>query len=518
MRWLVVSILAVGCGAHAAHPTSGGASPLLEYIPADTPYLVANVEAPPATMYEQWRQLAAPMYDALAETARGDRRVQRLFDAIAREFPSGFSGARLEELGFTARPHLAIYGLGLAPVVARIELRDAATALATIERVARNAGLELPPPAVRDGRRYWRVKQAVIAIADNQLVFAAGPEPEMTTALPHVLGLAKPPRSLAQTSLLRDAIARHHLGPHLIGIVDTQAVIALAMHDQHASPECTRAIAGLGALAPRALFGMDAGDAKRWSARFVVELAPELARDLKTLRVPVAGLAGELAARRLATAGGGIHLGRLAELAGAYAQRVDQAGDTCGWSALHDTAAALASLRAKPLPPTAAGLATLYTIAPPVQGKLPERIDMFAVAWMPGVQALAAALGYGDLGVAADGRLHPVSTQTLRIAPLPYAFAVALASDVGAIAVGDKAPALAERVLAAPPGPPMPLFSASFDYGRWLELKARWDASSKDAAERRLDAAMAAMYGRGDYMIDVTDEGLVAEFSHELRR
>jgi len=132
----------------------------LAYAPADTPYVYGNLEAVPAATVEQ---LSKPMQDYwptlfdLYETILKDAKPaiddpsQKIATALLEEIKSHNSWDKLRQIGLKPDARVAIYGVGLVPVL-RIELGDAAAFKAEVARVEQNAGAKLPwpRPAIRN--------------------------------------------------------------------------------------------------------------------------------------------------------------------------------------------------------------------------------------------------------------------------------------------------------------------------------------------------------------------------------
>jgi hypothetical protein len=154
---------------------------LFASIPSDTPYVAAAFEAVPLDYYAKMKTALGPTFaNAFAQfhAIEADGKPDVL-TAVMTELDGKWNAAGLESLGFSATPRFAVYGLGLAPAVLRLEVKDDKAVLATIERVATKAGQALPAMATRDGRSFWRIPQRqvdiVVALADNQLIVAVGP-------------------------------------------------------------------------------------------------------------------------------------------------------------------------------------------------------------------------------------------------------------------------------------------------------------------------------------------------------
>jgi hypothetical protein len=150
-RWIVVAMtaaLAVGaCEKKGAvtdkqvpaelRPTKAAFDPklvapaLFAHIPADTPYVIAAFEAAPLEYYAKLKRALGPAFSKLIKKKQAEGGEPDVIDAIVDELGGDLSAKALEDRGLSAKPRFAIYGLGVAPVVARVEIKDEAALRAT---------------------------------------------------------------------------------------------------------------------------------------------------------------------------------------------------------------------------------------------------------------------------------------------------------------------------------------------------------------------------------------------------
>src|SRR5262249_33692938 len=106
----------------------------LSFVPADTPYVYANIDPLPAALTEQWAKPMQDywprmfdMYEAALNQSRphASEETLRLVLAVLDELKTHASWARLREFGIKPDARLAFYGIGLVPVL-RLELADPA--------------------------------------------------------------------------------------------------------------------------------------------------------------------------------------------------------------------------------------------------------------------------------------------------------------------------------------------------------------------------------------------------------
>ncbi len=203
----------------------------LAFAPADTPYVYANLEALPAATVEQ---LSKPMQDYwptlfdLYETILKDTKPaiddtsRKIATALLEEIKTHDSWDKLRQIGLKPDARVAIYGVGLVPVL-RMELGDPAAFKAEVARVEDNAGAKLPVARTGD-QEYWQPGNdalvAAIAIQGNHLVITLFP-PKSSDALKQtLLGVKRPTRNIVDAGTLQAVAKQYAYSPHGEGFVD----------------------------------------------------------------------------------------------------------------------------------------------------------------------------------------------------------------------------------------------------------------------------------------------------------
>jgi hypothetical protein len=548
MSWRVGVILAVvvASGSCKKQPASKGdpavqvdtAKPvpaLFAHVPADTPYLLAGLEAVPLDYYARMKNVFAPIFEGAIAKARQDNKE---LDAVLGELDGKWNEAGLESLGLSTHPRYAVYGLGLQPFVARIEVKDQKVLLATIERFAAKLGKQLPAmQKTTDGRGYWRAAPGdgpavVVALTDNQLVVALGSAAEIDGKLGLILGSEKPPENMADGKLLRGLMAKHKLGPYAIGFLETHRIASAAMTAAGAAstPACKTEIAQISAKVPRLVFGLGELSATKISQTLIVELAPEVAAAVRAVKVELPGLAAALAGPSLFAFGGGLDLARGQQLAIAAAGNLKQLGTSCEIAPLTSGAEQAARALARPLPEPFARIAGGAVVGhelelgPGAGDSMPRKLEAVAVLATSDAKALFQTLiqqfpELAKLGVAPDGKLHDLPAGAV---PAPWPVAAAVADNRVVIAIGERRTALGEQMLAAPAAP-APLLAMSYDYGKLLELAmsaAPPDRDQSDPLAKLMPnfiRAMQSVFGRSMLTTDVTDAGVATWATIELK-
>jgi len=203
----------------------------LAFVPADTPYVYANLQPVPAATTEQWSKPLQEywpslfsMYQSMLQDPKlglSDR-TRRIAGAIMDEFKTHADWQRLRQIGLKPDARVAIYGVGLVPVL-RLELGDAAALRAEIARVEQAAGEKLPVAKVGDFS-YWQVGgaglAAAIAIEDTHLVVTMLPANASDGLKRTLLGLDRPAHGMAGSGALEALARQYDFSPYGAGYLD----------------------------------------------------------------------------------------------------------------------------------------------------------------------------------------------------------------------------------------------------------------------------------------------------------
>lgn len=316
---IVVKRLAIACAALAlaACGKKADTSDPLAFIPADTPYVVANVEPLPEATVQvfaaQMKVFWPVMFDQFAPVltelekdpkhADAARVVRALYDELApRDTPE-----KLAEIGLGMKVRSALYGVGLIPVL-RVELADADAFRAAVARVETKSGAKLGTGRIGD-QDLWIVGtenvHGLIAIQGRHLVATLAPTSADEALKRRLLGLDRPESSLAASGELVALNKAEGYLPYGSGWLDLRRVVALIDRDPgyHAFAKlatetppaldatCRAEAEAIVAHMPRASFGYTALDAGHMTMRSLLELDPALAQSVQALAVPPPGSA-----------------------------------------------------------------------------------------------------------------------------------------------------------------------------------------------------------------------------------
>lgn len=546
-RWIAVAVAAAlgatGCEKKGTltdkqvpaelQPTKAAFDPklvapaLFANIPADTPYVIAAFEAAPLEYYAKLKRALGPAFSKLVKQKQAEGGQPDLFDAIVDELGGSVSAKALEDRGLSAKPRFAIYGLGVAPVVARLEIKDEAALRATIERIAAKQGKQLPAQETKDGKAYWRFiddnATAIVAILDDQLVAAAGPTALVDAKLDLILGIQKPAQSMADGKALIDVATKHGFGPYLVGYVDTHELAAqgLTLSDDPPPPACAPALDLLATQVPRVVLGYTEFTAKRASGGLVVELAPALLAEVTALRAQVPGLGAALSDQPLMAFGGGVDLAKSAALLARAATAVHATGEACQVPELASKAAEAEDTLSRPLPAPVTKItgfaAALHAFE--MSGAGFKQLDGFGMVTATSGKALfddlKGMLPLDQIGLTTDGKLHELSIPASMV---PGEVVAGVGDKAIVFATGAKGRALAERGLHGTASGPSPFLVMTYDYGRLLQLQAQMAAmGGGDPDDAELIKSMAEVLGRASMTVDANDKGLVMWSALDLK-
>jgi len=356
-------------------------NPLLAYVPADTPYLAANLESTPAEVTDAFLARMAPTLEQAQKALDdfevevhaddpGEYREARLLGAILAELDGKLSREGIESLGLSLEAYQAVYGMGLFPVL-RVTLKDAAALRAAIGRIEAASGVEFEEHESA-GTGYWKITGGdgavgiYAAILEDHLAVSLFPAAAEAEWLPALLGQAMPASSLADTGALaqlnRDkgytgfgsgyldlrAIANEFLD------ADSATATLLADLGHHGagslSQACRDEIARMVAKAPRITYGLTELTAGAVSLAYTVELESGLAARLAELvaDVPVA----DTSPNKVFAAALGLNVGRVRDFLVERATAITEAPFQCEQlQALNQQARQALDQLSQPMPP-----------------------------------------------------------------------------------------------------------------------------------------------------------------------
>ncbi|WP_252106566.1 MULTISPECIES: hypothetical protein [unclassified Halomonas] len=330
---------------------------MLGYIPANAPYFMATRETLDQQEVFEFYQRTMLLGDGLErdlEMLREQRRNEpneqaqaflSLMIALGEEFEDVDTLADFHARGINVSPNVALYGLGILPVM-RFELEDEAAFRDTFERVVERAGLE-PRTGRVEGTDYWRITpeddvELMLAIVDGQALVSLIPGDASDELLAQILGKRLPDESMEDSGELAEIERRYGFTPLGTGQIRTARVLSELGSPSHPATRalldalgeepldlsaCQADIDRLTGRFPGLTVGSRAYDLRgRSEVNMIVQTDDEIVRDLRRLVTPVPGLGQR---EGLASFGLGLDLPVLLELADTYARQIREAPFSC---------------------------------------------------------------------------------------------------------------------------------------------------------------------------------------------
>ena len=301
----------------------------LAFVPADTPYVVANLDIMDdatrgALLAQADAQLPSQLaqLDASAERlAKKDPDGARLLRALRTEFDGKTIETFAQGAGLNLKGYSAFYGLGLAPVL-RFQLSDPGAFEGFVGRLETAYGKKLDVANV-DKQSYRKYAfpasgtEVVLATVNKQAVAALLPANASPAMLRQALGLDRPQKSLQDDGRLTTLAKAKGYQKWLVGELDLTRALPLAVSGKdplvgaiqkaHAeaiaaktgepvatqlqtSPSCATDAARIAARVPAVSFGYTKLDAKHQDVRFDVALADDISKAFAGLKVELPGL------------------------------------------------------------------------------------------------------------------------------------------------------------------------------------------------------------------------------------
>ena len=515
----------------AAQAASRNSSNLLQYIPADTPYVIASTEPMPTKLLDKLeptadeilkayqlvvRQLMAEQLVKMAQEEDGAEDAEQ-FRNVVEEFLGLMSIEGLRKAGIERDSAFALYGNGLLPVL-RFELSDDALFDATVDRFEEKAETPLGVGEA-NGNAYKFIDledvHLIVATLDEQAIMTIVPSSFDESQVSAVLGVTKPKSSLAKSKALRKISKEYGLSNHMTGYFDIQRSVeaftgsardrdrevfaALDYTEPDLSDTCRSEIGQMAAIAPRMVFGYSKVSADMLESLMVIELRDDLATSLATVPSAVPGLGSD--------PGGfmsfGVGLNVLA-LRNFYEARLDaMEADPYECELFADLQSGVAKGREalnQPVPPVVYSFRGFVANITDIKGldmatdAPPESIDASLLIAIENAESLIAMAAMMDpqiaaMNLVADGK--PVRLELAQLAEVADDVFAALSTDSVAVSIGEGAESNSASMLLANSVSPAPFLSMSMDSARYYNMMG--DAMAQDIQDESGEPMSKAM-------------------------
>jgi hypothetical protein len=532
---------------------------LLQFVPDDSPYLIANLEPLPDDILDKLEPGIDSMLRAYAkvflaavnaelqtvdqEGGTDDAEVANM-QAIGEELVSLMTLEGLRSTGIGRESTMVFYGDGLLPVF-RMRLTDSALMEATIARIEEKAGSKMATASV--GNQHYRYAgddkgQLVLALVGNDLVVTLVPANPADDLLKSVLGINKPARSMAASGELKEMAEANSFGPYYLLLVDVTRIAATFLDEQSGSNAeilalmqydatklddvCREEIREMAGVVPRIIGGYTEITTERVKSNFIVELRDDIASGMKSLVAPVQGLG--------LTQGGLFSFGMSLNVLAArefYASRLDAMEadpfECESFADLQNGVAQGRELLNQPVPPIAYSVKGFMAVVDALEGmnlaaqQPPTSIDasfLISVDNPHGLVAMGAMFSpdLAALNLQADGKPQKINLPP--VSPAASEAFIAMKEDALAISIGAGG---ADRILElfdkeyADPAPFLSLFMDAGAYYNFVAetmlYKQTGDENSPpEIAEATSDLmrSMGDLFGDTSIDIQFTDRGV----------
>ena len=481
---------------------------LLQYIPAESPYVMALTKPLPDDLMDKFepvvdktlsgyerilRYKVSEVLVELSEEEGGAEKAKQLQELVD-EFASLMSVQGLRDAGIDRDSVFAIYGDGLLPVF-RVELSDRDKFDAAVARLETKSPEKFQVGTVGgESYRYYDIEEArfVVATPGDSAVITIVPATYSDERLAVVLGIEKPRKNVAES--LGEIRKSYDFTDHFVGFVDVEKLAAsflgdpsglnkellrIAEHDpEKLTEECRAEFAELASVAPRVVVGYTNGNTSFLDTQMVVELREDIASGLATLPTAVPGLGADFGG--LLSFGFSLDPMAARNFFEARLDAMEAAPFEC--AELGELQAGVAQGRqalAQPLPPVVYNFGGMLAHISDIQGmdlgtqKPPESVDASFLVAFKNAQDLVNMASMmvpqvAEMNLLPDGKARALDLpQLAEIADKAF---VALSKAGLSMAVGEGSAENSEAMLVADVETPPPFVSFSIDSKRYYKF------------------------------------------------
>ncbi|MEO1595662.1 MAG: hypothetical protein AAFS02_10520 [Pseudomonadota bacterium] len=314
---VMLSLSACGGKDKAASVEKAADSPLLEYVPADTPYVYGALAPSPDDVADKLETLidaVMPAFKAQLEVVGeglsmaedgGNEEATKVIEVFAKRMTPEIA----ETFGFSRKDTAVFYGNGLLPV-ARMTLTDEARFEAELAAIAEEIGKERVQKKLGDASfdviTFGDALSILIGSQEGMLVIALAPASLDDDTLGELVGATKPSQSIADGGALTALADKYSYVAQGLGFIDLEAIAGVFLDGPtgldaklleatgaelpELTDECRAEIRGLTKIAPRLTLGYQRLDTEIFEMLPVMELRSDLAQALQPVATNVPGL------------------------------------------------------------------------------------------------------------------------------------------------------------------------------------------------------------------------------------
>ncbi|MEM1440157.1 MAG: hypothetical protein AAF545_15420 [Pseudomonadota bacterium] len=314
---VMLSLTACGGKDEAASVEKAADSLLLEYVPADSPYVYGALAPSPDDVADKLETLidaVMPAFKAQLDVARegiamaGEGESEdaaTVIDALAKRMTPEIA----ETFGFSREDTAVFYGNGLLPV-ARITLTDEAQFESELAAIAEEIGKERVQKTLGDDAfdviTFGDALSILVGVQDGMVVMALAPASLDDDALGELVGATKPSQSIAAGGALTALADKYSYVAQGLGYIDLEAIAGVFLDGPtgldaklleatgaelpELTDACRAEIRGLTQIAPRLTLGYQRLDTEVFEMLPVMELRSDLAQAMQPIATNVPGL------------------------------------------------------------------------------------------------------------------------------------------------------------------------------------------------------------------------------------
>ncbi|MDX9719276.1 MAG: hypothetical protein RBU37_00915 [Myxococcota bacterium] len=485
-------LAALDVAAYAA----GGTNPFLSMIPADAPYAWVSLKTVPFEEMPFDISKWMPFYEGLAEQLAKDvPSFGAGFKAVVGELKDKMTKEGLESLGVATQGHMAIYGVGVWPVL-RMQLKDGAAFEAFVQRIETAIGAKAELKKLGDvPYRVFPIEDGIVLTAvvlPNQVVLALAPEAQLEWLFGYVFGQTKLDKSMADSGVFETIMTAHASAKGLsAGMVDllgiekvlsgdatnlvSESLVAMGAPLPLLAGDCKTEVDALAAKFPRLMVIAQEFEGYADMALTLQVTDATLLSELQGLRAAVPGMGATIDASNLAALGLAVDLKAGLDWLTAKGAALQESPFKCEFLAgMNEAGGELSGLGAQVPPPFMSlkgAFVLLKDIA--IEGGMPSKLEVMALVAGSGEELWKTVSGMAPefAGQQTElGKVVPVTVLPPQMPPFIQEPSLLVADNAIAVSVGaglaEQLPAFAS----AASGENAPLMLMAFDYGRLMTL------------------------------------------------
>ena len=561
----IASLSLYGCGGSDDEPVASAnvaaAGEILQYVPADSPYVFASLAPLPddvmdklepsidqalasyETLLQQLVVMASNDAQEKGEESEGADKAA----AVIGELSSLMSVEGLRGAGLSRESRLVMYGNGLLPVL-RIELTDGALFETALTRIEESAGEEMDIATIAGNPVRYVVADEVkilVSVMDTQVVMSVAPTVFDDEQLSVLLGFTQPSATIIDSGKLQGIADKYAYSDYLLGYFDIASIANTVTGDArgldadlfalHGGADditdvCRDELRSMAGIAPRMVMGYTGVTTERFDTQMVIETRSDIAQGMSGMSAAVPGLVSDMGG--LISLGMSLDIKAMRSFIETQLDAMEEEPYLCPDFA--DIQAGGAQMRValqQPVMPMIYDFRGFIAVIEDIEGldfetqAPPTSVDgqfLLAMKNAPALVSLGAMFNpqLAELNLQADG--EPVLLDLPQAQMMGGDAYVALGEDALAISIGDGAESQLGAMLSADATDSGTFFAFSMDASRYYQFLGEAIAQSEPDDENPMtpefrDAmqdvmlAGADVYDRMSIDMRLTDQGIVID-------